>query len=654
MQTSWRILEPIHIGKAICKNRVVIAAHSYGYVDTEGLPTNDLVAYVAERSKGGVGMMMLGGTCVSSKETALEGSYLSLDNRIVPWYQKIARAVHKNNTLILEQLMHAGAYLDPSEGAIVLAPSPIPQEITCSIPIQLTIDEIKGLIDDFANAAQRCKEGGLDGVEVKCDQGLLIHQFLSPFFNRRDDDYGGNYEKRFRFLKEVLIAVRESVGAELILGVRISGDSLTIGDLGLDDGVQIGRDLSQLGLIDYIHVNGATNATFRGYYQNHGDNSISLANFASIAREIKSVVDLPVILASMIQSVHDAEHVIQSGIADLVAMTRAHIAEPEIVKKLEEDRIEDIRPCVLANQGCIGNHWKGKGVHCIHNAAAGRERELGSATLKKSKISKKILVIGGGVAGLEFSRIAATRGHVIELFEKEKEFGGQILLAGRMPYRHSFKDIVEYLELQVKKLKVSMYKGVDVDAEELISIRSEYDLIVLATGAYPYIPPIYNEVEPAKSFTIENMVQREKELGENVIVVDIDWRQNALSVAEWLVQRNHRVTILSPSFGIGTNLDVVTRTSYYSRLSGSAKFIPLTNIVSLHGHTAIIRNVLTTGIDEVYPVDSVVFVTGSQPITALYDSVKSKIDNVVRIGDCVYPRGIPEAFLDANRLARKI
>lgn len=654
MNSSLKLLEEIKIGSFRSKNRVMMAAHSYGYVDALGLPTEQFVDYLVERAKGGVGIVVMGGTSVSTRESALDGNPINVDDLIIPWYEKIALQVHQYGTLVLDQLMHAGAYLDPNEGSVVVAPSAIPQEITCSIPRELSIDEIEKLTEDFAQSAERCKRGGLDGVEIKCDQGLLIHQFLSPIHNQRHDQYGGTQANRLRFLIRILEKTRAVVGKDFIVGIRISGDSMSPGDLSLNDNLVIVKELSELGYIDYIHVNGATNATFSGYLANHGDSSVPLRNFSHLARAIKSEVSLPVIAASMILTPHDAEHIISTGIADMVAMTRAHIADPEIVNKLSEGRSEEIRPCVLSNQGCIGNHWKGKGVHCIHNVAAGREKELGIGTVKHVSSHKKILVVGGGVSGLEFSRVAAACGHQVELFEKGTKLGGQILLASQMPYRHGLIGIVQYLETQAAKEGVRIHRGIEVEASDILSIASEYDTIVLATGSQLYIPPTYVLGDSSSALTIAQMVEHEHQIGENVIVVEIDWRQNALSVAEWLLQKKRKVTLVSPLYSIGANLDVVTRTSYYSRLYKRSTFMPLSNLVSLENNLAKIRNVLTNEIEHLFPIDNVVFVTGAIPATSLYLQLKDKVQNLFRVGDCENALGIPEAILAGSRLARSL
>ena len=550
--------------------------------------------------------------------------------------------------------MHIGGQFYADEDVRILAPSPISHETCHSVPVELTVQEIKGIIDDFIKAAHRAKLGGIDGIELKCDQGFLIYQFLSPLYNRRSDKFGGSHKKRLRFLLDIIKGVRAVVGSDFVIGVRITGDAMTPGDLTLTNAIKISRDLEATGLIDYIHVNGATNSTFRGYLASHGDSSVARMNFVPLAKEIKAAVNLPVIAASMISHPSEAEHVVSSGFADMVAMTRAHIAEAEIVNKIRDGKIEDIRPCVLSNQGCVGNHWKGLDVRCIHNPATGRERELGIGTITKAEDQKEIAVVGGGIAGMEVARVAAMRGHKVTLFERQKLLGGQILLASKFPYRQGLLDIAHYLELQIKKLKIDIYCGVEVKSEDILSTEEDFDAIVIATGADFFSPPLYEKRAPASVLSIRDVLEEKVQLGNNILVVDSDWRHNPLAVVEWLIQRDRKVTVISSAYFVGKGLDVVTLASYYSRIQKAAKFLPLTDLVSLKNKTAYLRNVLTNELEEIYPIDQVVFVSSMKPVADLYFNLKNKLHNVFRVGDCIHPLSIPNVMLEANRLARTL
>ncbi len=628
-----------------------MAAHSYGYIDENGLPTDSLVDYVAERAKGGAGLVVLGASGISHEGALNERMILNLDERIIPRYQKISDEVHKYGCLVFDQIMHAGGQLEPREGKRIVAPSAIPHEAYNSFPVELTVDEINKTINDFVQAARRAQLGGLDGIELKCDQGYLIQQFLTPYYNRRDDEYGGSYENRLRFLVETLDAIRRSVGDGFVVGIRITGDSMAVGEMNLDDAIRVCSDIENR--IDYIHVNGATNSTYLGYQISHGDSSIAAMNFAHLARAIKKKVKIPVIAASMILHPYEAEQLIESGSADLVAMTRAHIADAEIVNKVTEDRVEDIRPCIICNQGCVGNHWNFSDVRCIHNAATGRERELGIGTLVKSLVSKRVMVVGGGPAGLEVARVLSARGHEVELFERNREIGGQLILAAQFPYRQGFRDIIHYLETQIRKQKVVVHRGVRVTPDDLIDANGDFDAIVIATGAELSIPPIYENVDADACLTISDAIKDDK-VGGNILIVDADWRRHALSVAESLIQRQRKVTMVSSDFYVSAGADIISRVSYYSRLQNKVTFIPLSVVHAFKEKTVYLRNVLDNSIRTVKPIDQIIFATGVKPNNELYNSLKGKLSNLFQVGDCVDPLGVPEAVLAANRLARRI
>ncbi len=652
---EWKILNPIRLGGRISRNRILMAAHSYGYADENGLPTQYLVDYLVERAKGGVGLLIMGGTAVSPEGALPIGNITrNLSDDIIPWYKQISAQIHENGALIIDQLMHAGGLLRAREGVRILAPSPIPHERTRGIPTELSILEINRIIQDFANAARRVKDGGLDGVEIKCDQGFLIQQFLSPYYNRRTDKYGGDVN-RTRFLFEVVSAIREVLGKDLILGVRISGDTLSAGDLTLKDSVMIAKKLEGTGNLDYVHVSGATNSSFLGYLVGHGDSSVSPRNFVPFARVIKTNVKLPVIASSMILTPQDAEDVIDNNQADMVAMTRAHIADPEIINKISQNRVEDIRPCILINQGCVGNHYVGFPVRCIQNPAAGREGSLGKDSYKSASISKSIVVVGGGIAGMEFARVAAIRGHKVTIYEKNKDMGGQLLLAGKMPYRQGFLELVRYEEQQCIKSGVKIHRNIEITEQELNIISSEHDIVVLATGAEPFIPQNYFNLGKSNILTLKDLLDGKTEIEENILIVDVDWRQNSLGIAEWLLNQNKRVTIISTAYFVGDGLDIVSLTSYYSRISKNIILIPLTDIDAFHpkNRTVTLRNILTKVTSELHPIDQVIFVSGSKPMNYLSTSIQDTT-KFYSIGDCVNSLGVPEAMLNAVSLAVKI
>jgi tRNA-dihydrouridine synthase len=507
------------------------------------------------------------------------------------------------------------------------------------------------IVKDFSSAAQRAKTGGIDGIEIKCDQGFLLHQFLSPHYNRRSDEYGGDFKKRLKLIVEILEATRDKVGKEFIIGIRISGDSLSPDDISQDESIKASQFLAKTKLLDYIHVNGATNSTYIGYLISHGDGSIEERNFTHLSKRIKCVVDIPVIVTSMVSTPQDAEFVVRNDFADMVAMTRAHITDPEVVNKTRENRLDDIRPCIRCNQECVGGHHFGKPVRCIYNPATGREKELGIGTIKKTSTTKSILIIGGGVSGMETARIAALRGHEVHLLEKQNQLGGQLLYAGQLPFMQGLIDVSRYLEKQLKKLKVNIYLGNEVTKENYRAILDGIDITILATGSTPEIPQNYQQVASENAFTPIDMINNEKNLGENILVVDVNWRQNPLAISEWLYQRGHNVIIISSEYFVGEGINIASRTSYYKRLLGKVKFLPLTEFISHKDGVAEVRNVITNKHHQITPINQIVFSCGFLPNRELFDAFQ-EIPKVFQVGACDIPTGISDAILKANRMAR--
>lgn len=652
-----KLFDSIAINNKICRNRVVMAAHSYGYADANGYPTDVQVAYMAERAKGGVGMIIMGGTAVSKDGILPTGNQTqNITDEVIPYYQNLSGIIHNYGALVIDQLMHAGGQLRTREGLKIFGPSPVYHERTRGTPVELDAESIKNIINDFIAATKRAYLGGFDGVELKCDQGFLLHQFISPYYNRRKDEYGGSLINRIEILKTIINRARQVTSTDFIIGIRLSADTFYQGDTTINDTIFIVDELTKNNPVDYFHINGGTNSTFLGYQMGHSDSSIAPGNFVSLTKQIKQRTNIPIIVASGILHPDQAEEVLLSGFADMVAMTRAQIADPELVVKTQSNRVEDIRPCVLCNQGCVGNHHLGNPVRCIHNPAAGREHELGIGTIKTSPSKKIVAVVGGGIAGMEVARISSIRGHEVHVFEKENFLGGQILLASRIPYRQGLLDIAQYLERQARQAGVHFHLGENVTLEKLTEYEGEIDILVLATGSESFVPTkVEMESEKARITTVRDVLSQGISGEKSIIIVDIDWRHNALGFSEWLLNNGVKdITIISPAFYVGEGLDIVTLTSYYSRLVGRIQLLPLTEMDSYKSKTATLRHIINNKTSYRENVDMVIYAIGSQPSSFAKQLIRKKFTfPVYQVGDCSYPLGIPDALLDANRLGRQ-
>jgi dimethylglycine catabolism A len=653
------LLQPLQVGNVTLKNRIFISSHTYGFFDSQGLPTEKMYHYVLERARGGAALLILGETTVNDKPCVeLWGSCLSRDE-LIPFYRELRSLVEPYGMRLFEQLNHPGGQVWPEPGAIAFAPSPIPHVISGVVPAEMPLSMIEDYVNDFGLAAHRAKLGGLDGVELKLDQGKLHHQFLSAHFNRRIDRYGGNFEKRLNFTVETLQCIRSYVGTDFVVGVRLCAEtfadaSLPDRDITLKDARHIARALTRTGLLDYISVTAATNSDPHAYWQSHGDQTVPRNNFAEFSKILKRELDRPIFTASQIIHPDDAVRVITSGSADMVAMTRAHIADPAVVLKVEQGRVDDIRPCISCNQSCVGNTWVGREIRCIHNPEAGNEAEFQSMPLERVQTPKHIVIIGGGPAGMEAARVAARRGHHVVLFERENMLGGQVRIAAKGAHRSRLLEIVQYLDGQLQKLgNVEIRCGHEATADEVLSQNP--DTVILATGSLPMLPSIPG-IGKINALTIDKAFDERRFVhGQHVLIVDEDWLQHSLSLAEWLLDQKLRVTMVTTQEFAGKGLNLVSLTSFHSRLAErKIEFKPWSEVVRLDDHAVVIRHILARTTQTLSGIDTVVFVRNRQPDYRLKATLEQSRLHVLTVGDCVFPRGVEVAIYEGHKIGRSL
>src|SRR5206468_2398795 len=379
------------------------------------------------------------------------------------------------------------AQSEPERANVLRAPSQIPERVHREVPHELEGEQIAELVRAFGAAARRCRDAGLDGIELSMAHNHLIDQFWSPLFNERLDEYGGSLENRMRFAVEVLTEIRRRVGRDFVVGARISGDELTRGGLTASDMAAITRRLAASGLVDFLSVIGGGAHTYSLQAAAVPNMSFTTGVYVPLTAAIKEAApQMPILHASRIVDPAHADRIIAAGHVDVVGMTRALIADPDLPRKAREGRLDDIRTCVGANEGCIDRIYQGKAVTCVQNPATGREGELGD--LRRAATAKRVVVVGGGVAGLEAARVAALRGCRVVLLEKTAELGGQVLLAARAPARAEYAGIVRFLAGQIRKLGVDVRLGMEATAALVLGERP--DAVVVATGSHPHIPPV--------------------------------------------------------------------------------------------------------------------------------------------------------------------
>lgn len=648
------LFTPIRVGGLTLKNRIYSSGHAEAMAEA-GRPTDRLRRYHEAKARGGCALTIFGGSSSvhPSSPAAAWKQIANHDDSIIPGYRAIADAVHAHECRVFTQLTHLGrrAQSDPETSGALLAPSQIPERVHREVPHELEPEQIAELVAAFGEAARRCREGGLDGVEISMAHNHLIDQFWSPLFNQRLDEYGGSLDNRMRFGFEVLAKIRRRAGRDFVVGARISGDEFTPGGLGADEMAEIARRLAASGLVDFLSVIGGGAHTYSLQAAAVPNMSFEPAVFVPLAAAIKRAAPgLPVFHASRIVDPLHADRIVAAGLVDVVGMTRALIADPELPRKAREGRLDDIRRCVGANEGCIDRIYQGKAVTCVQNPTTGRERELGE--LRPVATTKRVVVVGGGVAGLEAARVAALRGCRVVLLEKAGELGGQILLASRAPARAEYAGIARFLAGQVRKLGVEIRVGVEATAALVLGERP--DAVVVATGSHPYIPLVPGS-DGKHVVTDRDVLGGEATVGGNVVVIDDVHTEQALSTAELLLDQGRRVEVISPLFYVGQDVGVTSIAPLYTRLYTKGAVLTACNeLRAIEGSTVIVRNVFSGAERRIEAVDTVVLSTGSRSTDALYRALKGQVAALYAAGDCVAPRGVHHAILDGTRAARAI
>ncbi len=655
------LFTPLKIKDVTFRNRVMITGHGT-LMGARGIPSQQLIDYYVERAKGGVGLLV-------SEFATVNPTYTSVLNAFHEDYitecSKMNKAVHEHGTKIIQQIGHIGRQRLPGQ-RLTWAASPMPYQFYDLIgltPKEIEVEEIHETVEAWGKAARNVRDAGFDGVEIHSLYGnYLLGGFLSPYSNKRTDEYGGSLENRMRIVYEVIDAIRRNVGDDYILGIQINGDDLTPGGLDVEDWQEVGRLIDETGKVDYITVKAGTYWTPNMVIP---DMQHPLGIWVPYASGIKEVTRNAYIFA--VGRINDpvfAEKVLADGHADMVALTRAHIADPEIAKKAREGRLEDIRPCVACNDGCWGMLWGGFG--CIHNPAAAHEEQYGIGTLKKTDAPKKVLIVGGGPGGLKAAEIAAKRGHSVTLYEKRGRLGGQVPIAAKGAGRAELEGITRYLIQQIDKLDVDVRLDTDVSADMVLA--ADADAVVLATGSVPRrvsftgIPPFDpdNPVPPGMDqdnvLTHWQLLEEEIEVGDTVLVADDgEGHWKGVSIAELLVDQGKEVIFIGPHDHMGFDLTAERRIPLLRRvMKKGLAFTPYTMIKAIDGNTVTVYNIHSRKERTFEGVDHVVLSYYNKANEDLYHALKGKIENLHRIGDCVAPRMIGDAIRDGENLARML
>lgn len=639
-----RVFEPIKIGKMELRNRFVFASIDSKLGSETGATTQRHIDYHVARSKGDVGLTIIDNLTVEWPRGKVGVKPMRIDkNRFIIRLNDLAEEIQAYGAKVAAQIFHAGRQTTVAalEGEEMVSASDVPWLGSGTVPRPLTVAEIEDFVEKFAKAALRAKMARFDAVEIHSGHGYLLSSFLSPYINTRTDAYGGSLENRMRFLLQIIERTRELVGPEYPIIVRFNGSDQIEGGLTIEESKLIAKKLEEAG-VDALNVTAgiyeSANWTFPSMPMEKGC-------LSDLAAEIKRVVNIPVITVGKITDPFVAEQILREGKADMVALGRPLLADPAYPKKAQEGRFDDIVPCIACNQGCIGRISLDLGLRCTVNAALGREREY---RIKKTQTPKKVLVIGGGPAGMEAARVAALEGHEVTLYEKKESLGGQMIPAAVPWFKADINAFTTYLTKQMERLRVKVMLGTELTAD-LLPLEKP-DVVFIATGATPCIPNVPG-VDRDNVVTVTDVLLGEAEVGERVVIVGAG--QQGCEAAAYLAEQGKQVTLVEMLDEIGAEIaasfwfffeetfdrygvDTLTRTKFEG--------------VNEEGALVIDKN----WEKRVIPADTIVLAMGSVPNRDLVDELQGRVPECFVIGDCRKPRTILEAVAEGSRFAREI
>ncbi|MBI3976600.1 MAG: FAD-dependent oxidoreductase [Chloroflexi bacterium] len=658
METQFRYLfTPLRIGKLTVKNRICCTPHAAGLADG-GMPGPRYLAYLERKARGGIGMIQCFGSASVHQANSSDdwGEVNNWGDEIVPYLQRLADAVHRYDCPIISQITHRGRRGSSVKSNRALwSASDEPEDVHREIPHAMDRNQIREAVAAYAAAARRLRAGGFDGVDVILWASHLPNQFLSPRSNKRTDEYGGSFDNRIRFTLEIVEAVRESVGPDFVVGARLSGDELLDDGLTPEDLREYARRLAALKTLDYFTITGSTTETYMTqsasvpglYYPLGVYNNLS----ASLREIIRETVDVPVGVAGRIVDPLQAEQALADGVCDFVGMTRASIADPDFPKKAMAGQLDEIRQCTGASEGCIGRVFFGLHVSCIQNPEIGRELEL-PTEIPSAPRPKKVVVVGGGPAGLEAARVAAERGHRVVLFEQAAYPGGQVVAASRAPERESYGGMVRWLAFQMKKLGVDVRLGVRATAD--LVLAEQPDAVVVATGSVPRRPNLPGADGPNVA-SCNDVLLDAVAVGERCIVYDTEGYMRGPSAAEYLADRGKQVEIVTPLYCLMQDLDDFSRPNVLTRLFEKGVAISAnTRLKAVEGKRVTLANAWTGAERIVEGVDTVVTACGGKAVDGLYGELQGRVAEVYLVGDANAPRRLHDAMVESTRTARAI
>lgn len=677
------LLEPFQLKHLTLRNRVFSSAHEPAYSE-DGMPKDRYRLYHEEKAKGGVALTMTAGSAVVAEDSPPAfGNLHAYDDAIVPWIQRLTDGVHEHGSACMIQLTHLGRRTSWShdDWLPVVAPSSIREDAHRSIPKEAEDWDIERIIAKYADAAERMQAGGMDGIEIE-SYGHLFDAWWSPRTNHRTDEWGDGHEARLAFAWRVLKAIRQRVGADFIVGLRMAIDEVVPDGIDTNIGLDILGRLESDGLIDFVNViRGTTtnDSLLSDIIPIHGMASAPHLDFSGMVREATT---LPVLHAAKIDDIATARHAVSEGKVDLIGMTRAQMADPHIVRKIIEGREDQIRPCVGATY-CLDRIYEAGEALCIHNAATSREATM-PHEIPPADEAKRVVIVGAGPAGLEAGRVAGGRGHDVIVLEAMPWAGGQINLAARNPRRVDLKGIVDWRVAELARLGVDLRLDTIADVDLVTSLSP--DVVIIATGGQPQLPPLDEGAEHV--VTTWDVIGGDVTPSGQVLLYDDHGRHSALTAAEMIARSGAELEIVTPERMLGIDIGGMNHVPYARAFNETNTRITLNQRVRAV-KPELGRKCVELGSDhsshkDARHVDTVVVDHGTLPLDELYFELKPLSANLgavdydamlnarpqpargsearnpdgtfelYRIGDAVASRNIHAAVYDALRLLKDV
>ena len=648
---SRLLFSPLKVGTMTVQNRIVFSAHLTNFAE-DYMPTDRHAYYYRERARGGVGLVITEEHSVHPTDHPYEKLIHAFNPAVLPGYRRITEMVHAEGVPILAQINHNGGQ---SSGMFTRlpawAPSAIADPLFREVPKAVEYEDIQQIIEGYATVAGYTKRGGFDGVELQCSHSSIVRQFLSRSTNKRDDEYGGSLENRARLLREIIGAIRLAVGRDYVLSVRLCGDELIRDGITIDETVDLARILERDRLIDCINTSIGT-AT-QTLYMIEASMRIPPNYAMFIPSAIRKAVHLPVIGVGRVKDPIQAERILSEGHADLVGIVRAQIADPEFALKARENRAEDIRLCLSCNQECVGRMGLNRWLGCIETPATGREQLLGAGALHKVAVPKRVLVAGGGPAGLKAATVAARRGHRVTLLEKEERLGGQIVSAVRVTNRAEFGDIVRNLLREIEQLNVEVQTNTRATPELVLAAKP--DAVIVATGSRPDPGSIPGADGPDVA-DVTDILSGRVTPGKRVLLIDRLGFHEATSCAEFLAEQGCEVEVVTQTLYVGQDLGVTLDLENWYRQARrlGIRCTPNHSVLGIENRVVTALHNYTSAMVQFPAVDTIVLATHRRADCRLYSALKGKVPELHRIGDCVAPRRAHAAIIEGDKAGRAV